>query len=414
MPHSRCRPVIRCLGCPTVPEGVCPRERQGRYIWTCKLHQMVEASIRSTSPKRRLAERQFRIAPLVEEFGTWLKEQRARVSAKSRLGEKRPTSPGLARPARVLRRRVRRESHPSACPKPQERVVRRPRRRRHLLGPYRLADRTPQDDRRRTLRLPPGNPRSHRFRLSRFPHRRTPAVALPPTLTETQVPRPHRLRPPSMMQALSSNGSVHAVRCFQLRITGACDTIIVAFGKAGGLTVVDQDCLFGRELEARWADRARRAGMPSTQYIGKAGHLAVMGELALRGYNVAMPEIDKGDDIFVVRNDTGAMWRLQVKTSLGTRLRSSKRFQFRIREDSIQNSQNPDLHFVFAMRRKGRWRYLIMDRSVLRNYVINNKLGSPSGEYRQVVITLTDSNVATCSGQDLTNHLSDWNTWPEI
>ena len=154
--------------------------------------------------------------------------------------------------------------------------------------------------------------------------------------------------------------------------------------------------------------------MPSTQYIGKAGHLAVMGELALRGYNVAMPEIDKGDDIFVVRNDTGAMWRLQVKTSLGTRQTTSKRFQFRIREDSIHNSQNPDLHFVFAMRCKGTWRYLIMDRPVLRNYVINHDLGSPSGAYRQVVITLTDSNKATCSGQDLTNHLSDWNTWPEI
>ena len=154
--------------------------------------------------------------------------------------------------------------------------------------------------------------------------------------------------------------------------------------------------------------------MPSTHYIGKAGHLAVMGELALRGYNVAMPEIDKGDDIFVVRDDTGAMWRLQVKTSLGKSQKKSKRFQFRIREDSIQVSQNPDLHFVFAMRRRGRWRFLIMDRPVLRNYANNKNLGSLSGDYRQIAITLTDSGEATCSKQDLTNHLSDWNTWPEI
>lgn len=154
--------------------------------------------------------------------------------------------------------------------------------------------------------------------------------------------------------------------------------------------------------------------MPSTHYIGKAGHLAVMGELALRGYNVAMPEIDKGDDIFVVRNDTGAMWRLQVKTSLGKSQKISKRFQFRIREDSIQVSQNPDLHFVFAMRRRGRWRFLIMDRPVLRNYANNKNLGSLSGDYRQIAITLTDSGEATCSKQDLTNHLSDWNSWPRI
>jgi hypothetical protein len=42
-----------------------------------------------------------------------------------------------------------------------------------------------------------------------------------------------------------------------------------------------------------------------------------MGELTLRGYNAAMPEIDKGDVVFIVRDDTGAMWRLQVKTSMG-------------------------------------------------------------------------------------------------
>ena len=35
--------------------------------------------------------------------------------------------------------------------------------------------------------------------------------------------------------------------------------------------------------------------MPETQYTGKAGQLAVMGEFTLRGYNVAMPEIDKGE-----------------------------------------------------------------------------------------------------------------------
>ena len=48
----------------------------------------IEAEIRGASPERRLAERQARTAPLVEAFGVWLREQRARLSAKSRLGEK--------------------------------------------------------------------------------------------------------------------------------------------------------------------------------------------------------------------------------------------------------------------------------------------------------------------------------------
>ena len=48
----------------------------------------IEADIRGASPERRLAERQARTAPLVEDFSVWLRQQRSRVSAKSRLGQK--------------------------------------------------------------------------------------------------------------------------------------------------------------------------------------------------------------------------------------------------------------------------------------------------------------------------------------
>ena len=47
----------------------------------------IEADISCASPERRLAEHRVRTAPLVEKFGVWIKEQRARVSAKSRFGE---------------------------------------------------------------------------------------------------------------------------------------------------------------------------------------------------------------------------------------------------------------------------------------------------------------------------------------
>ena len=158
--------------------------------------------------------------------------------------------------------------------------------------------------------------------------------------------------------------------------------------------------------------------MATTHYVGKAGHLAVMGELCLRGYNVAMPEIDKGDDIFVVRDDSGAMWRLQVKTSLGTANVKSRRYQFRIRNTAIQTPQTPELHFIFVLRKDTRtWRYLVMDRAVLRNYVNNQNMGSAGPEYHQLYITLSDTGnetFATCSGIDLSAHLEDWVTWPEI
>ncbi len=48
----------------------------------------IEADIRGTAPGQRLSARQARTAPLVVEFGEWLQQQRLRISAKSRLGEK--------------------------------------------------------------------------------------------------------------------------------------------------------------------------------------------------------------------------------------------------------------------------------------------------------------------------------------
>ncbi|MEM6934013.1 MAG: IS66 family transposase, partial [Pseudomonadota bacterium] len=48
----------------------------------------IEDDTRGMSPEQRHFARQARTAPLVTALGTWLKEQRARVSAKSRLGEK--------------------------------------------------------------------------------------------------------------------------------------------------------------------------------------------------------------------------------------------------------------------------------------------------------------------------------------
>ena len=48
----------------------------------------IEADIRGTSPGQRLSARQARTAPLVASFRDWLTVQRARISPKSRLGEK--------------------------------------------------------------------------------------------------------------------------------------------------------------------------------------------------------------------------------------------------------------------------------------------------------------------------------------
>ncbi len=50
-------------------------------------------------------------------------------------------------------------------------------------------------------------------------------------------------------------------------------------------------------------------------YTGMSGHLGAMSEFLSLGYNVAIPEVDRGDDVFVVRDDDGDLSRIQVKTA---------------------------------------------------------------------------------------------------
>ncbi|MEZ4731127.1 MAG: hypothetical protein R3E79_28740 [Caldilineaceae bacterium] len=40
-------------------------------------------------------------------------------------------------------------------------------------------------------------------------------------------------------------------------------------------------------------------------YIGRSGQMAAMAEFLYRGYNAAIPEVDIGDDIFVVKDSNG-------------------------------------------------------------------------------------------------------------
>jgi PD-(D/E)XK endonuclease len=50
-------------------------------------------------------------------------------------------------------------------------------------------------------------------------------------------------------------------------------------------------------------------------YLGKAGQFAVMSHFLMRGWNVAVPEVDVGDDLLVVEDKKGIFFRVQVKTA---------------------------------------------------------------------------------------------------
>lgn len=84
-------------------------------------------------------------------------------------------------------------------------------------------------------------------------------------------------------------------------------------------------------------------------YIGKAGHLYVMSELLLRGWNVAMPEVDTGDDIFVVQDKEYSLRRVQVKTATSKKNRDkSLKSQFSIKRPQLVSPSEPELIYILV------------------------------------------------------------------
>jgi len=163
-------------------------------------------------------------------------------------------------------------------------------------------------------------------------------------------------------------------------------------------------------------------------YVGKAGHLAVMSELALRGYNVAMPEMDIGDDIFAVNDATAKMWRIQVKTATVKKEKANppqtppprvvrpvkRRFQFRIKVTAITDAPRRDSCFVFVMRAARRWRYCIIRGSKLEDRYRDKQLGSENKGHVQLWLTL-DGDSLRAGGLDLSRHLDSWDdVFPRI
>src|SRR4051812_42530533 len=112
-------------------------------------------------------------------------------------------------------------------------------------------------------------------------------------------------------------------------------------------------------------------------YVGRAGQLAVMAEFLLRGLNVALPEVDVGDDVFVVKDDSGELWRIQVKTATAYPQRGGYAAQFNVALGQLRKLRTPDLIYVFATRGPAGWEpFIIVDRRILQTEHEDQGVGS--------------------------------------
>jgi hypothetical protein len=115
-------------------------------------------------------------------------------------------------------------------------------------------------------------------------------------------------------------------------------------------------------------------------YLGKAGQFAVMSELLCRGWNVAVPEVDIGDDIFVVRDANGEFIRVQVKTSTTTQRESSYSVQFNLPLSQLKREVTPELVYISAIRHEPQgWAgHIVITRSALYSIYQNAAIQAQS------------------------------------
>ena len=143
--------------------------------------------------------------------------------------------------------------------------------------------------------------------------------------------------------------------------------------------------------------------------------MAVMAEFLIRGYNVAIPEVDVGDDIFVVKDSNGDYSRVQVKTALALKTRGGYSARYAIRFSQLETQRIPETWYVFVNRFKARWSsFVVISRQALYDLYDLHNIGSLSANGLLSLYFAYTSNSVICSGQDLSSYLNNWHGWPPI
>lgn len=146
-----------------------------------------------------------------------------------------------------------------------------------------------------------------------------------------------------------------------------------------------------------------------TLYLGRAGELHVISEFLARGYNVAVPEVDVGDDALVIVDRNHTVRRLQVKTS---RLINGVA-QFTLPRAQVEVPSEVQLWFVFLTRSEERWHtMLLISRSDLQD-LQDQRQGTRRGS--QLNFKVRFLNGRPCMGAlSLDRFVEDWSRWPRI
>lgn len=149
-------------------------------------------------------------------------------------------------------------------------------------------------------------------------------------------------------------------------------------------------------------------------YLGKAGQFVVMSEFLAKGWNVAIPEVDIGDDIFVVKDQNGDFSRIQVKTATGQKKNYGFSAQFNVPISQLEKVFTPDLTYVFTVRFEGKWgHFLVVKRDKLLEEYQLHGLGATQGN-QLILYVRFDKKGVSCSKRDWSKFFNNFDDWEDI
>lgn len=156
-------------------------------------------------------------------------------------------------------------------------------------------------------------------------------------------------------------------------------------------------------------------------YFGMSGHHYGMSEFLIRGYNVAIPEVDVGDDVIVIEDDLGNLTRVQVKSVAATPNANKKGYysQVNLRVDQLQATLNTKLFYLVLIRHGENWitTLMISREDLNKEYEAFKaaKKNAPATTPKQLTLRLSlsdDFKAAKLWKKDFSEHLGNWTAWP--
>jgi len=161
--------------------------------------------------------------------------------------------------------------------------------------------------------------------------------------------------------------------------------------------------------------------MPKHIYFAKGGEAAIMSELLCRGYNVAVPWVDFGDDMYVVEDARSNFIRVQVKAANCKKRKYGISGRVRVPLAQLQESKKTKLIYVFALRYSRQWKcVLVISREKLEEAVMKfdinrkHKNSRKKDEITFFFYVKPLQNRVTCYEQDFTQYLSWDKEFPVI